>query len=108
MFSHDKVGSPADVYHPSHSSEEHGYGCFVDTRQVTGGNQQVAEYQHQYNYQCHISILNLQLTIFTGAQNQKIDPFPSMSLSRAPILPPALSKTALQMLRPRPGVSSRI
>ena len=59
MFSHHEVGSPADVYHPSHRSDEHRYGRLVDTRQVTGGNQHVAEYQHQYYYKCHISLKTL-------------------------------------------------
>ena len=50
VLRHDKVGAPADVYHPPYCSDEHGDGSLVDTRHVTGGNQQVAQNQ-QYNNQ---------------------------------------------------------
>ena len=64
MLRHDEVGTPADVDHPPYRTYEHSYGSLVDTRQVTGGNQQVAYNQHYDNNQRHLFLPSLLFYLF--------------------------------------------
>ena len=54
VLRHHEVSTPADVYHPANSSEEHGDGCFVDSRQVACRYQQIGQKEHGDDNESHL------------------------------------------------------
>ena len=46
---HDKVGTPADVYHPPHCAQKDGNGGLVHPRQMACSYQQIGQNEHRYD-----------------------------------------------------------
>ena len=50
---HYEVSTVTDIDHPADSSDKHGDGRLVHTRQMSCGNHHIAQQQKYYDNQCH-------------------------------------------------------